>query len=341
MSGRKGKKRSSKILLKLIIMLGIVGAILYFGGFLDIGDLDRRSDEPELQIYDLNSDERPVGIMIDNVRAAWPHVGLGDAYLVYEMLVEGGQTRLLAMFKDQETEVIGPIRSARHYHIDYALENDSLFIHFGESPQTRTDINQLRVDAINGITRDGTTFWRDRTRRAPHNAFTSIENILEAAKQDGKRITTDTEPVLNYNVRNVTYQDEENAMVANTVQINYSQAHFVTYVFNPETRLYYRSMRGIPHNDGVTGAQYTARNIIVQKVRNETMRGDRERQQLMNVGTGEGYYITNGFAIPITWEKRNRNSQTVFKTLAGELIRINDGITFIQLQPINERTTFE
>ena len=245
------------------------------------------------------------------------------------------------MFKDQKTEVIGPVRSARHYNIDYALENDALFIHFGASPQSITDINRLGIDAINGATRDGTTFWRDRARRAPHNAFTSIENLMDAARQSRMRMTTETKPVLNYSIANVTYEAEENAIVANTVRINYSQSHFVTYVFNPETRLYARSMRGIPHNDGISGVQYTARNIIIQKVRNEPIPGDRERQQLMNVGTGEGYYITNGFAIPITWEKRNRSSQTIFRTKAGELIRINDGVTFIQLQPINERTIFE
>ena len=82
--------------------------------------------------------------MINNLNEARPYQsGLQDAYIVYEMIVEGGITRMMALFKDQNTSRIGPVRSSRHYYLDYALENDAIYVHFGWSPQAQTDISRL------------------------------------------------------------------------------------------------------------------------------------------------------------------------------------------------------
>ena len=58
-----------------------------------------------------------------------------------------------------------------------------------------------------------------------------------------------------------------------------------------------------------------------------------DREELNNIGTGKGYYITDGYSIPITWTKTSRNEQTVYKKLNGEEITVNDGNTFIQIAP--------
>ena len=57
---------------------------------------------------------------------------------------------------------------------------------------------------------------------------------------------------------------------------------------------------------------------------------------LENIGSGEGYFITNGYAVPITWEKKSRDAQTVYKYKNGEEIVVNDGNTFIQIQPTGQ-----
>ena len=62
--------------------------------------------------------------MINNNHSAWPQCGLKDAYLVYEIIAEGGITRMMALYKDKLPEKVGSVRSARHYFIDYAEEND-------------------------------------------------------------------------------------------------------------------------------------------------------------------------------------------------------------------------
>ena len=90
-------------------------------------------DKPKVKIIDVNSKSRPIAVSINNNHAAWPQAGLQDAYLSYELIAEGGITRILAFFKDTNTEKIGSVRSARHYFLDYVLENDAIFVHYGLS----------------------------------------------------------------------------------------------------------------------------------------------------------------------------------------------------------------
>jgi len=63
------------------------------------------------------------------------------------------------------------------------------------------------------------------------------------------------------------------------------------------------------------------------------------RLNLNNVGSGKGYYITNGKAISITWEKTSRSAQTIYKDSEGKEIILNDGNTYIQIFPTNQTYT--
>ena len=85
---------------------------------------------------------RPIAVMIDNDSDdSRPQIGLEDAYMVYEIVVEGKATRLMALFKNYDLEKIGPVRSSRHYFLDYALENDAIYSHAGWSPKAAKDIS--------------------------------------------------------------------------------------------------------------------------------------------------------------------------------------------------------
>ena len=91
------------------------------------------------------------------------------------------------------------------------------------------------------------------------------------------------------------------------------------------------------HTDYFTREQYTSKNIIVTKL-DFTYTDDNYYLDLHNIGTGDGYYITNGYAVPIKWEKNDRSSKTVYKYLDGTPINVNDGNTWIMLQSINKTT---
>ena len=284
--------------------------------------------------------ERPIAVMIDNNKKALPHAGLNDAYLVYEMIVEGGETRLMALFKGKDLSKIGPVRSSRHYFLDYALENDAIYVHFGWSPQAQSDIRKLGVDNINGIYESSTTFWRVRDKYAPHNAVTSTEQILKVAQRENYRLTSDIKSVLNYVADPVELESE---ILANTVTIPYSYYNTVKYEYDETTKTYLRYTRGIEEVDWDTGEAVNVKNIIVTFCSNWTLNDgeNKGRQTLDNVKTLEGYYITNGKAIEITCEKSTRSGQTVYKDLAGNEIDVNDGNAFIQICPIDSKVTFE
>ena len=101
--------------------------------------------------------------------------GIQKAYLTYEITVEGGITRLLALYKDATVEKIGPVRSSRHYYLDYAMENDAIYVHFGWSPQAESDMGLLGVNNINFMSYNGYTRDYSLGLASEHTAFTSME----------------------------------------------------------------------------------------------------------------------------------------------------------------------
>ena len=81
--------------------------------------------------------------MIDNNTNAQPQASLNSTYMVYEIIVEGNESRLMALFKGKDCDSVGPIRSSRHYFLDYAMENDAIYTHVGFSPWAKRDISSL------------------------------------------------------------------------------------------------------------------------------------------------------------------------------------------------------
>ncbi len=329
---------------KIVIMLLLLCTLLTGCGK-DNGSVkpdetgNKDNNEPvvnqKLKIVDVNSKTRPVAVMINNLSTARPvQSGVMDAYIVYEIIVEGGITRYMAVYKDKDTAKIGTVRSSRDYYLDYALENDAIYVHFGWSPQAQELIGKLGVNNINGLYDNA--FWRDNPMNLPyeHTAYTSMEKIMKVAKNKGYRLTSEKDLLLNYSVDEVSLENEESSLKADNVSIRYSNAVTTSYKYNPTDKLYYRSVNGSAQKDYVTKKQYTAKNIIISYVDNGNISNDdKGRQELNNIGTGKGYYITDGYSIPITWTKTSRNEQTVYKKLNGEEITVNDGNTFIQIAP--------
>ena len=290
--------------------------------------------ESNLKIVDLNSKTRPYAVMINNLGAARPlQSGLQDAMIIYEMIVEGGLTRYMAVFQDQNTERIGSIRSARHYFLDYALENDAIYVHHGNSPQAAADFKTLNIDRISVDA--SKTGWRDKSLNVSteHTLFTSIAKLNNGV--GNKRKTRNKDFLLNYSETPIDLSTKEGAIKANNIEITYSGSVKTSYEYDESAQNYKRSVNGKAHTDYVTKKQYTFKNIITYQVSNTSLNdgSGKDRQTLDNIGSGEGYYITNGYAIPITWSKSSRSSQTVYKYKDGTEIDVNDGNTFIQIQP--------
>lgn len=345
---KKTKKNKNNINKKVNYILGgiFILALIGIGGYCyfypDESPIKKNilkpdiKEEKKLQIVDLESKTRPYAVMINNIGAARPlQSGLQDAFIIYEMIVEGGLTRYLALFMDVDVERIGSVRSARHYYLDYALENDAFYVHHGQSPQAQAQFSSLGIHRI--VVDDSKTGWRDKKLGKnvdyEHTLFTSTEKLKNGI--GNKRIERNKNLLLNYSIEAINFDKYEGALVANNVNIEYSNNIKSSYKFDIESKTYKRFVNDKEHIDYVTEKQYTFKNIIIYQVRNVSI-DSTGRQDIKNVGQGEGYLISNGYAVPITWSKTSRGSQTVYKHLNGEEIIVNDGNTFIQIQPTNK-----
>lgn len=348
MKREEGKAGTKALVVILIILIIAAGGIL---GYKIIKDKENQEtavaeekieepkvEEKKVQIFQGN--DRPIAVMIDNHSDAWPQAGLQKAYMIYEIIVEGGETRLMALFKGAEVEKIGPVRSARHYFIDYAMENDAIYTHFGESPQADSDIKKYSINEIDGIAEDGTTFWRVKDKAAPHNAVTSMAKLIESAKNKKYKMTSNKESVLNYVTDEVNLEEGQEAI---SVTIPHSQLQTVKYVYDEENKVYERQARGKEQTDWDTKETITTKNIIITFCDNYTLtdKENKGRQGLKNIGTFEGYYITNGKAIKIKCIKNARDEQTIYQDLEGNEIKVNDGNTFVNICPTTAKVILE
>ena len=358
----KEKKRNKlKKKLKWFILAGVIfilagGASAYL---LLTEKEDERREFPDIEIpvarltiVDEDSNARPIAVMLDNNVGNAAHAGLQESIVNYEIIVEGGMTRIMAVFKDKDVSLIGPVRSARHYFLDYAAQSDALYVHFGWSPISQSDISSLNVNNVNGLY-DDQAFWRDNTIPSPHNVFTNTSTIYQFVR-DHRNFPVETENwrMLNWSAEEVVFpgakfDDETGELVledpriqVNSVRIQYSPGQVRSYTFDFERGVYLRYMNNAPHVDKVTRETLHFKNVIIERVANASI--DNEgRQGLTTVGAGTGYFITNGFAMPITWERESRTGRTTYRYLDGSIVWVNDGNTFVQVVPMNASVLFE
>ncbi len=275
---------------------------------------------------------RPIAVMIDNdTNAARPQIGLENAYMVYEIVVEGRATRFMALFKDFDLEKVGPIRSSRHYFLDYALEHDAIYAHAGWSPKAAKDISNLGINNINGVAGDSDIYWRDNTYdKTWHNLYSSTVNFSERADKKNYRRDTSS-AMLDYNL---TDQIPEGGAEISSLSIPYANFYKVSYTYDETSKRFIRYVNSKTH-DSQTGEALSAKNIIMYTVKNVNLPDteDKGRQDLENIGSGTGYYFSDGKAIEINWSKSERSAKTIYTLKDGTPLKLNPGNTFVQIVP--------
>ena len=294
-------------------------------------------DSKDVKVIDVNSKTRPYAIMINCKSEALPQAGLQDAYIVYELMVEGGITRMLAIFKDVDLKKVGSVRSARDQYLGYSFENDAIYVHAGGAQETLARISKEKIADIDV---DGKYGVRDKTlkRDWEHTLFTDSTHLEKGMKDKKLRSTTEQKNLLHYDSVELDFSEYKDKTEAKDVSIKYSNYRTSIYKYDEANKYYLRSMNSKKNTDLVTGEQYHVKNIIVYGVKHDTYtaHGYYGYQKLHNIGTGEGYYITDGYALPITWEKKDEASQTVYKYKeTGKELVVNDGNTYIQIYPTN------
>lgn len=276
--------------------------------------------------------KRPVAIMINNLTTAQPvQTGVNRADIVYETEVEGGVTRLLAVFKNIEAvERIGPVRSARYPYIDLALGHDAVYIHCGQDPNYAAphlyDIDDISVE---------TDYYAERIANGlawEHTLYTYGTTLWGGVNDKAGRNTTD---------RNDPWQlfaEEDEVVsfegtVANTVTVPFDDP--ASFVYNSATGLYTRYTHGEVRTDYVTGETTDVKNVFVLNTTIVTYPDGVHRQVYLDGGTG--WYAVNGTYTQINWRKNSANDGIVFTDMQGNPLKISQGKSWVFL--INSATT--
>src|SRR3989344_1632572 len=124
---------------------------------------------------------RPIAVMIENHPEARPQSGLSFADVVYEAVAEGGITRFMGVFYCQDAGIVGPVRSARTYYLDFISEYGiyPLYVHWGGANCDREGgggcANGAKADALGHIVKYG---WFH------YNAMDGMKNIPFPAVKD-------------------------------------------------------------------------------------------------------------------------------------------------------------
>lgn len=280
-------------------------------------------------------DQRVVAVMFDNhPRARW-QAGLKDAEVVFEFPVEAPYTRYLGLFLINNPESIGPIRSSRPYFVTKAFEFDAVYVRVGGSEQAKSDIRSLKIADIDGLTSSKEVFWRNNKKKAPNNLYSSMETIRQTQLERGYNLIGKYES-FKFNKK------EENIEGFNveSILINYMSNNTTKYNYDSINKIYTREKDGKLHIDESDNSLITAKNIIIQEASVKVI--DNEgRLDIGLIGEGNGKYITNGVGMDIKWVKESRKAKTFYYDQNGQEIKLNSGVTWIQIVDKNSSIVIE
>lgn len=278
--------------------------------------------------------KRPYAVMINNISFVSPqHSGLSQASVLYEAVVEGGITRMMAIFENFDTDRIGSCRSARHYFVSFADEYDAIYVHFGHTSYAMDKIYSLGVDNISGLSGiSDVAFYRDYSIEAPHNAFASSKGLKKAAERLGYR-TEYEKGYRGHFLFNKKDTKPKNGEKAPKVSIFYSSYTSPYFEYNEKDKLYYHYQFGAKHVDANNNEQLKFKNLIIMLV--DEWNIDSAGYQTLDIenSSGEGYYVSDNRVIPITWEKNESEKKCRYYTENGEELKLNPGKSYIGVVP--------
>ncbi len=354
----KGKKILIVIII-VIILLGVLSWTIYNRYFkktldnntsslnINVKESEKVNKEAsKLDGIEYQKDEanrHPIAIMVENHPEARPQVGLDKASIVYETEAEGGITRFMAVYGPKDADMIGPVRSARTYFVDWALEYDAFYAHCGGSADGLALVQQTGIKDMDQFNIGTAAFWREAENKASeHTLYTDTKQLRDVAKSYDWNVSTSDYETLKFK-KDISESQRPSSEII-TVPFS-GPLYSVTWTYNKKDNNYLREMAGEPHNDRITGEQLTAKNIVVQEVPRTliTNSGGKQVWQLETVGEGNAQIFLDGSKIESTWKKTSRDSRTKYYDPSGNEIEFNPGTTWIEVVPpesvITEETT--
>ena len=266
---------------------------------------------------------RPVAVMINNdVRAQNAQAGLPEADIIYESEIEGGETRLMAVFQDAEkVQNIGTIRSARYAYIDLAMGHNAVYIHRG-SDERYAGPHLYDMDDID--IHEGNYGERlDNGLALEHTLYTHGPALWGGVASRFSTTLENAQPWQNFTQDPVTLSGG----AANTVTVAFSGNFKTIFKYDSATGLYERNFKDRIPTEYFTKESTKVKNVVVclTEIKNYP---DGEHRYIDLVG-GDGYYYTNGTYQAIKWSKGDANAPLKFTNPDGTPLTMSAGNTWV------------
>ncbi len=275
---------------------------------------------------------RPVAVMVNNIVTSLPQYGISSADIIYEMPVEGGITRMMAVYSDYtKVPKVCSIRSCRYYYPLIALGMDAVYVHWGmDNTIAKNTLLSTGIDRLDGGTKGSEYFGRDSSRLKnfdlEHTGYFDGPRLSDAMKKYNYRTKVSDK----FNNTLFTFNDTAVApagVKCDNAVVKFSNGYYSTFTYNSSTRQYTKQHSGKPHMDAVTGKQLSFTNVFVL----QTKVVKKSNSVLMDIELkgGTGKYISNGVCENITWSKANDSAPIVLKKADGTELSINQGKSYI------------
>lgn len=271
------------------------------------------------------ADDRPIAIMINNISTAQPvQTGIAKADIVYETEVEGGITRLMAVYQDvTAAEKIGSIRSARYPYVDLALGHNAVYLHRGQDntycgPHLK-DIDDIDISESNYAVRLKNGLAKE------HTLYTYGQKLWSGLVNDGyKTERSSSDPW-------VSFADEETPVTfdnaANSVSVPFSASYKTVFKYDSAQGKYTRYFGNTLRKDYFTGETENFKNVFVLLTTIKNYSDGYHRQVALEAG--DGYYCVNGTYTPIKWSKGSAKSGFKFTSADGGELTVNPGNSWV------------
>ncbi len=282
--------------------------------------------------------QRPCAVVINNLKESCPQEGIGDAGIIYECMVEGGITRLLAVYSDYTALAqTGSVRSARRCFLDLLPNHDALFIHAGGSADAYDVIDYRKTDNLDGVNMYlPNSFYRDEDRRysmgTEHSLMIDGDGIVAGIEQLGYRTELNDSYSSPYNFLAAGEEPELTEGDAKHIYMSYNLSHNVDYIYDEESDTYLRYQFNCePHIDGTTGQQLAFTNILILSCKHESVNDTAGHIDIKMTGAGEGYYVNGGKYTKIMWGRQTPYEPFVFVTEEGKALYLEVGKTAVNI----------
>lgn len=286
-----------------------------------------------LRIEDPSRAARPaLAVKIDNLDApkesAVPQAGLPRADIVFEEIVEGNITRLVAVFQSQDPgDRVGPVRSARTTDVHLLPQlGRTLLAWSGGNGGVVAAVRSTDSLIDLGHDRATSAYSRDTSRKAPHNLYVDADALWGFAPDE----VTAPDPIFEYRSDDTM---PTNAEPAPGVDISWGggvASSPVGWRWDPKVKLYVRYQNARPHLDE-SGEKIVTQNVVVLVTPYGQSPADLRSPEALTVGSDRAFVFTNGMIVRGRWSRASDDVPATLTSDSGEPIALTPGQTWIEL----------